>query len=79
MRRLVVQAIQDALGDVNRRFIGAQQHQALVHDFVPPQDRATDRTRRSVRTDSARFALGELTERGRLESTRGRMTCLERV
>jgi hypothetical protein len=77
--RLVVQAIQDAPGDVNRRFIGAQQHQALVHAFIPPQGRATARTRRCVRTNSARFAFGELTERGRLELTRGRMTCLERV
>jgi hypothetical protein len=74
----VVQAIQHAVQNADRWFLAAKERKPLVHAFVSPQRRATDRTRGGMGADSARLTIGQPTERRRLQLTGGRMTCLER-
>ena len=73
----MIEPIQHAVKHVNGWFVAPQQRESLVHAFVSPQDRATLCTDGGVGADSARAVLSQPTERGPLQLTGGRVTCLE--
>jgi len=78
VRHRVVEAIKHTVEDVDCRFVAAQERESDEHAFVSPQCWAADCAGGSVGADSTRFVLRQLTERGRLQLTGGRMTCPER-